>query len=101
MKISRIGTSANHGESSIELNSPKFSWNSVDSCITIKQSRVRDFSTTSRHNYTVRLSLTEIQGLLQALSEAAISDPNTFEQGLESSIKPLIRIQAVVAGLVG
>lgn len=101
MKISRRGASADFGESSIEFKSPTFAWSSEGACLTVKQSRVKDFSTDSRHNYTVRLSLAEIQGLLLAISDAAISDPPTFEKGLAQSIKPLVRLQAVVAGVVG
>ncbi len=101
MKISRRGASADFGESSIEFKMPDFSWNPTASCITIKQLRVKDFSTDSRHNYTVCLSLPEIQSLLLALSDAAVSDPATFENGLSSSLKPLVRLQAVVAGTVG
>lgn len=69
MKISRRGASADFGESKIELNSPIFSWDSENSRITIKQFGVKDFSTNSRHNYTVSLSLMEIQSLLQAISD--------------------------------
>jgi hypothetical protein len=101
MKVSRRGASADFGESSIEFKTPGFSWNPANSCITIKQSRVRDFSTDSRHNYTVSLSLAEVQGLLLAISDAAVADPTAFEKGLEPSLKPLLRLQAVVAGTVG
>lgn len=101
MKISRRGASADFGESSIEFKSPIFAWNSEGTCLTVKQSRVKDFSTDSRHNYTVRLSLIDIQSLLQAVSDAAISDRPTFEKGLEQSIKSLVRLQAVAAGVVG
>ena len=101
MKISRRGASADFGESSIELNAPAFAWNTTDAPITIRQSGIKDFTTDSRHNYTLRLSLPEIQNLLQAISDAAISEPHIFEKGLEQSIKPLLRLQAVVAGVVG
>jgi len=101
MKICRRGASADFGETSIELSAPAFSWNSAKSCITIKKFKVKDFSTDSRHNYSVCLSLIEVQSLLQAVSDAAMSDPTAFEIGLESSLKPLLRIQAVVAGTVG
>ena len=101
MKISRRGASADFGESSVELNAPTFAWNSATSCITIKKSRVKDFSTDSRHNYTVQLSLAEVQSLLLAISDAAILDPPTFEKGLEPSLKPILRLQAVVAGIAG
>jgi len=77
------------------------SWNPAVSGFTVKQSKVKDFSTDSRHNYAIYLSLAEFQSLLLAISDAAISDPTTFEKGLSSSLKPLIRLQAVVAGTVG
>jgi hypothetical protein len=101
MKISRSGASANWGESSIEFKSPQFAWSKVDACLTIKESNVKDFSTNAHHNYTVRLSLAEIQSLLETLSDAAMSEPVTFEKGLEPSIKSLVRLKAVVAGLAG
>jgi hypothetical protein len=101
MKISRRGASADFGESRIQFSAPAFSWNLENSCITIKQSRVKDFSTGSRHNYTVCLSLMELQDLLQVISDAAISNPVFFEKNLESSLKHLLRVQAVIAGVVG
>lgn len=99
MKISRRGTSADHGESSIELKTPSFAWRKSDSSITIKQSNVKDFSTKSHHGYTISLGLPELVSLIQSLAEAAPVEPATFEKGLEPSLKALLRIQAVVAGL--
>lgn len=99
MRISRRGASADFGESSIELNAPAFSWSAENSCFTIKQSRVRDFAKGSHHDYTVRLSLTDMEHFLKAISDAAASDPVTFEKSLEPSIKPLLRILAVATGL--
>jgi hypothetical protein len=99
MKISRRGASADFGESRIQFNTPTFSWNAANSCITIKQSGVKDFSTDSRHNYTVSFSLMEIQSWLQAISDAAISDPMIFEENFESSLKALLRIQAAIASV--
>lgn len=99
MKISRRGSAADHGESSIELKKPSFAWRKTDSCITVKQSNIKDFSTKSHHGYTLSLSLPEFVGLLDAISEAAIADPASFEKGLEPSLKALARIQAVAAGL--
>lgn len=99
MKISRRGTAADHGESSIELNAPSFAWRKSDSSITIKQSNVKDFSTKSHHGYTISLGLPELVSLIQSLGEAAYAEPATFEKGFEHSLKALLRIQAVVAGL--
>lgn len=101
MKIARRGTLADFGESSIELTAPVFTWNKGDSSLSIRQSDVKDFSTESHHNYNLRLSLDEIQKLLLALSDAAILEPHKFEKGLEQSLRPLLRLQAVVSGVVG
>ena len=99
MKISRRGTAADHGESSIELKTPSFAWRKSDSSITIKQSNVKDFSTKSHHGYTISLGLPELVSLIQSLAEAAHAEPAAFEKGLEPSLKALLRIQAVVTGL--
>lgn len=99
MKISRRGAAADHGESNIELAEPTFAWNKTDSCLTIRQSRVKDFSTKSRHSYTVRLTLPEINEVLRTLSDAAIIDPGHFEKALEPSLKAILRIQAVASGI--
>lgn len=101
MKIFRRGASADFGENSIDLNAPAFSWNREKSCINLKISSVKDFSTNSRHNYTVCLSLSEVRDLLQAISDAANLDPAPFAKGLESSLKQILRIQSVVVGTVG
>lgn len=100
MKILRHGTSAFHSVSKIELNSPKFLWDSKAKCINVKESKIKDFSTNSHHDYTISLSLNDIQKMLVALSEGASSEPAFFEQHLESSLKPLTRLQATIAGVV-
>ena len=99
MKITRRGSAADYGESSVELAEPTFAWKKSDSCLTIKQSRVKDFSTKSRHSYTVRMTVAELNTLILTMSDAAISDPGSFEKMLEPSLKALVRIQAVVAGV--
>jgi hypothetical protein len=99
MKITRRGSAADYGESSIELDEPALAWNKTDSCLTIKQSRIEDFSTKSRHSYTIRVTVPELNTLIQTLSDAAINDPISFEKALEPSLKALIRIQSVVAGV--
>ena len=99
MKISRRGSAADHGESSIELDQPIFAWNKAGSCLTVRQSRVKDFSTRSRHSYTVHLTLVEINEVLRTLSDAAISEPASFEKALEPSLKAILRIQAIASGI--
>ena len=100
MKISRYGSTAFHSVSTIELDSPNFSWDSKTMCITVKQSKIKDFSSKSNHDYTISLSLNDVQKLLAALSEGASSEPAIFEKNLESSLKSLTRLQAIIAGIV-
>lgn len=99
MKITRRGSGADHGESSIELGEAKIAWRESDFCLTINQSHVKDFSTKSRHGYTVCVTVSEINTLIQTLSDVAIKDPASFEKALEPSLKALIRIQAIIAGV--
>lgn len=99
MKISRRGSSADYGESSIELARPAFAWDQLNNCLTIKQSGVKDFSTKSKHSYTVRLTMTEINEIIHELSDAAVSNPRHFEKALEPSLKSILRIQAVTTGI--
>jgi hypothetical protein len=99
MKIARRGSSADHGESSIDLDKPSFSWSQSTQTLTIRQARVKDFSGNSRHVYTIHLSSPEIGKLLEALSDAAVANAGEFEKLLEPALKNLIRLEAVASGL--
>jgi len=67
MKIDRSGSYRDHGNSSIELNSPKFSWNAYSGKLEIRQEAITDFNTESRHDYRVTLTTDEIAKLLEAV----------------------------------
>lgn len=99
MRISRHGYAAYHGQSNVEFPSPAISWLKADSCIAIKQSDVKDFSTDAHHSYTASLTVNELNGILKALAEAALADPTSFEKGFHTSLKALVQLQAVVAGV--
>jgi hypothetical protein len=99
MKITRRGARADHGQSSIEFPSPSFSWVKNDSTLTARQNNVRDFSTTAHHGYAVKLSISEINELLNTLAVAAAEDPALFEKNLEPSLKALLQLQHVVSGV--
>lgn len=101
MKISRRGSNADHGPSSIELNPSAFSWDKLNAALTIRSRYVSDFSTNSKHDYTVTIGIDEINQIVHALSEAAISEPNYFEKTMESSIKDMLRILIVLSGVKG
>ena len=99
MEMIRRGTKANYGTRSALFKRPLFSWNKSDAQLTIKGQGIQDFNTKSKHNYEIRLNLQEMAQLIQALSEAAITDPLSIENGLRQSLKPLLRIQAAIVGV--
>lgn len=100
MQIIRSGSSANHGRSSISFKSPNFGWNESDSTITIKQRRVRDFSTTANHDYVVSLPPEELTQILAAVAGAALSNPSLFEERMGSALKSVAQLHAVLSGVV-
>lgn len=99
MKITRIGARANHGQSQINLHSPKFSWKSDHSALTISQDNVKDFSSEAHHFYEVHVSVTDINNLIITLASAAKKNPIFFEQALEPSLKALLQLQHITSGL--
>jgi hypothetical protein len=99
MKITRSGARANHGQSTIEFASPRFSWIKSDSTLTIRQSDVKDFSTTAHHSYAAKINAAEINEIIATLARAATDDATLFEKILEPSLKPLLQLQNVVAGV--
>jgi hypothetical protein len=98
MKISRKGSTADHGLSSVELTTPSFAWTKSDACLTIKQSHIKDFSTKAHHSYTIRITISELNEIFKSLSNAALADPVLFEKHLEPSLKALLQLQSVAAG---
>ena len=99
MKISRRGTSADHGQSEVKFVSPKISWLKSDSCIAIEQSNIKDFSTKAHHSYKVRITVAELNAILKSLAAAAIAEPSMFEKNFEPSLKAIMQLQSVVAGV--
>lgn len=99
MKISRRGAAADHGPSHIEFASPSFSWVKSESSLKVTQGRVSDFSTNAHHSYTVRITAAEINMILRTLAAAALEDPAAFEKCFASSLKSLVQLQSVVAGV--
>ncbi|MDI1350923.1 hypothetical protein [Aquabacterium sp.] len=99
MKINRSGARANHGQSTIQFPSPRFSWVKSDSTLTIRQSDVKDFSTTAHHSYSVKISSTEVTDLIATLAKAATDDAPLMEKLLEPSLKHLVQLQNIAAGV--
>jgi len=100
MKIERHGSGAFHGVTSAEFNSPKFSWHASSSSFHIKQSRVRDFSTHSRHDYVVSLSVEELVHLIKVAADAAMQDPAAFAPDVAKAVISLAQLQAVGTGVL-
>ncbi len=102
MKITRRGSYADHGTKSIELKEPRLSWDAKDGCIKIKQDSIGDFSTGSRHDYDVSISLSELADILNVVGEKPVNDtPEIISSSLSKSLKPLLRIVFTCIGLVG
>ncbi|MBN1461546.1 MAG: hypothetical protein JXA57_18610 [Armatimonadetes bacterium] len=98
MKISRRGSRAHHGVSSIDFASPCFAWNDTEGVLDVRQSHVTDFTTASTHDYTVSIAITEILAMLQILSEAVGKAENGL---LASSLRPATAdaIRLALAGI--
>ena len=99
MKITRHGSAANHGSQEIDFSSPTYEWSQASGSLKIHQGRVKDFSTTAHHSYNISLSSKELSEILSALSSAACSDPDAFEDSMSGALKALQRLQHVCAGL--
>ena len=101
MKISRVGSSANHGRSFISIKEPKISWNKSEDLIQIRASCISDFSTDSRHDYTLDIGLDEIASILKLLGDRL---PNEVPEVLASNFSPvlreIIRLEKVCIGSV-
>ena len=100
MKISRTGSAANHGIKTVTLASPKFAWSTIDSSLSIRNGRAKDFSTSSHHSYALSVSMQELNEFLAALAKAALANPEVIEAGLAPSLKHLAQIHGVVAGII-
>jgi hypothetical protein len=98
MDISRRGSSADHGPSSINLKDPSVSWNEANKAVEIKKGSVKDFSTESRHNYTISLSLDEIAKIFHAVASAANKNPELLAEMQAQTLKSLLQIQAAIVG---
>lgn len=100
MDIFRYGASAYHGRSSITLIDPMVSWSESLKTIEIKKARVKDFSTKSRHNYTITLSLEEMVKVFHAVASAANRNPELLADMHPQALKSLLQIQAAIVGFI-
>jgi len=101
MKISRRGSSANHGTNSVELRKISVSWDANEDAIVIKSNNIRDFNTDSSHNYDITIPLCDIAKIISVIGHKGVSLSATgIESGLEDEIKALHRLIAAASGLV-
>lgn len=88
MKISRVGSLANHGRSQINLKDPKVSWNKTENSIDLRSTYVSDFSTESKHDYTVQIDLELIASMIRLLGDKL---PNEIPEILSTKLSPVLR----------
>jgi hypothetical protein len=69
-------------------------------CLELRSHGVADFNTGATHNYQVRVTQSEMIKMLDVLAEAAVADPARFEEAFAQSLKALVQLQAVVAGVM-
>lgn len=98
MDITRRGSSADHGRSSITLKDATFTWNKTSNAIEIKKSRVKDFSTESRHDYIVSLTIEEVEKMLRSIANMATTRPESMQDCPAEILRSLLQIQAAIIG---
>ena len=60
---------------------------------------MHDFGQPSYHDYKVTMTSDQLNTMLAVLAEAALADPVSFEREFAASLKALVQLQVVVAGL--
>jgi len=101
MKIKRIGSSSNRGYSSVELDKPTIRWDKIEKTIDVYQGSRKNFSGTSRHDYTVKISLSELSDLIAVIGGDSLVDiSDEVALHLSPKLRELIRIQKACIGEV-
>gem|GEM_PF-1379147 len=93
MQINRSGASANHGTSTIILDKPTVRWDKVSKKVKIYKRSVRDFSTSSSHNYVIELEFSELNMIIKALGTQGLDESSETVVGeLEPSLRSMLTI---------
>ena len=100
MTIRRHGARRDQGVKEVELRDPKVRWDPKQGCVTISARRVKDFTGFATHNYDLAISLEEVSKVLDALGEVAADETNRLSSSLAPSLRALLRLTLVCAGLV-
>lgn len=93
MQIERHGTAKYRGPSKINIIEPKVSWNRQRKAIQIKKGGVKDFSTTSRHDYVLTLEMEDLVSIVDAIAtEGLLASFEEVVAGLSPALRSLLRI---------
>lgn len=102
MFIRRKGHGADHGPSWVSLTKSHFSWDKDKNVINITESGVGDFSTSSKHDYTIEMNLSEVQQILKLLGDKPVNNsPEAIVEELSPCLREIIRLEKVCIGEVG
>lgn len=102
MKITRWGSSANHGANSIEIHNPKISWNETEKTVEIRQWGVKDFTSGSTHDYVFHISLNEVKELVKIVGDKPVNScAREISEIFSSCLREVIRIEKCCVGQVG
>ena len=102
MQIRRRGYGRNQGWTTILQNdSPQIDWDKKSKSIKLQVMRVRDPQSTSTHNYLMRLSIGDVQRIVEALAEKGIADcqPEISEK-FSTHLDKLLKIMMCSVGVV-
>ncbi len=101
MKISRKGSSADHGTKYIELNDARITWNNEHHILQFRKQRIKDFVSDATHDYTVDISLSEIRTMLKVIGDKPVSEvPDILSNELSPCLREIIRIQQACVGKI-
>lgn len=102
MKILRRGSTADHGQKSIDLKSPDVKWDARNESIVFRKRSVVNFSGASKHDYEVSLSLKEIGLILSVVGEKPVEEsPKAISSTLSIYLRQLLRLVSTCVGREG
>ena len=100
MLVMRTGAAKFRGLNHIKIKADKYEWREEVRFLTISGSDVADFSSRTHHNYIVSFDVEELKEMLGALAGAALAGPAKFEDEFGGSLKAIVTLQTVAAGVM-
>lgn len=102
MKIIRRGSRADFGESSIVLNDLRISWRAEEELVEMRQHSVQDFTSVSKHDYVLKLSLSEVAEIIKIVGDKVVNEnTDLVADRFSKYLRELIRIQKACIGKIG